>query len=259
MGGAGSPVFVGRGGADFHFGTDIFQARRKQDQCRATEIANWLPQVSRSNLLAINFDRPIESWEQDAVGHGEFVKTVLSRVLGDCEPALGITADFGEGKSSVLHLVRVSIKQGGKAIAVPFRTWLPGNEKTFVESLFATATAEIRKKYFLPSWRSTFKNYGRVVLGVAPKSWGFLSGFLSEDSQSTQIQELTELFCHLPIRIVFLLDEIDRMHEEELRVLLKILRGAPELTKRTRTGRLRVLKLLKHFNWRGVEHRMTGT
>ncbi len=217
-------------GLAFHSCTDIVQARRKQEQCSATEIANWVPQVSRSNLLAINFDKPIESWEQDAVGRGEFVKTVLTRVLGDCEPALGITADFGEGKSSVLHLVRVSIERGGKAIAVPFRTWLPGNEKTFVESLFATATAAIRKRYFLPSWRSTFKNYGRVVLGVVPKSWGFLSGFLSADSQSTQIEELTELFCHLPIRIVFLLDEIDRMHEEELRVLLKILRGAPELT-----------------------------
>lgn len=217
-------------GLALHSCTDIVQKRRKREQCSTTEIANWVPQALRSSPLAINFDKPIESWEQDAIGRGEFVKTILTRVLLDCEPALGITAEFGEGKSSVLHLVRVSIEQGGKAIAVPFRTWLPGNEKTFVESLFATAMTAIRKRYFLPSWRSTFKNYGRVVLGVVPKSWGFLSGFLSADSQSTQIRELTELFRHLPIRIVFLLDEIDRMHEEELTVLLKILRGAPELT-----------------------------
>jgi KAP family P-loop domain len=129
-----------------------------------------------------------------------------------------------------LHLIRISIERGGKAIAVPFRTWLPGNEKTFVESLFSTATGAIRKKYFLPSWRSIIENYGRAVLGVVPKSWGVLTGFLSIDSQSTQIGELTELFGRLPVRVVFLLDEIDRMHEEELTVLLKILRGAPELT-----------------------------
>jgi hypothetical protein len=217
-------------GLAFHSCTAIVQARRKRELISTSEIANWVPRNPGSNLSEISFDRPIEKWERDAIGRSEFVKTILKHVLDDSEPALGITADFGEGKSSTLHLVRVSIEQGGKAIAVPFRTWLPGNETTFVESLFATAMDAIRKRYFLPPWRSTFKNYGRVVLGVLPKSWGFLSDFWSAGSQSTQIDEMTKLFCLLPIRVVFLLDEIDRMHEEELRVLLKILRGAPELT-----------------------------
>ena len=217
-------------GLAFHACTKIVQMRCKREQYSTTEIASWIPRISGSNLSEISFDKPIEKWEQDAIGRGEFVETILTHVLADSEPALGITADFGEGKSSTLHLVRVCIQQGGKAIAVPFRTWLPGNETTFVESLFATAMSAIRERYFLPPWRSTFKNYGRVVLGVLPKSWGFLNDFFSADSQPTQIKEMTDLFCLLPIRVVFLLDEIDRMHEEELRVLLKILRGAPELT-----------------------------
>jgi len=129
-----------------------------------------------------------------------------------------------------LHLIQASIERGGKAIAVPFRTWLPGSEDTFLESLFGTATAAIRARYFLPSWTSVFKKYGRIVLGVVPKSWEFLAHLLPSDTQSGQIGELTDLFSRLPIRVVFLLDEIDRMHEEELAVLLKILRGAPELS-----------------------------
>jgi hypothetical protein len=217
-------------GLAFQACTAIVQMRCKREQYSTAEIASWVPRISGSSLSEICFDKPIEKWEQDAIGRGEFVETILNHVLADSEPALGITADFGEGKSSTLHLVHVSIERGCKAIAVPFRTWLPGNETTFVESLFATAMGAIRERYFLPPWRSTFKNYGRVVLGVLPKSWGFLSDFLSADSQSTQIKEMTDLFCLLPIRVVFLLDEIDRMHEEELRVLLKILRGAPELT-----------------------------
>jgi hypothetical protein len=217
-------------GLAFQACTEIVQKRCKREQYSATEIASWIPHIARGNLSQIGFDKPIEKWEQDAIGRGEFVETILTHVLADSEPSLGITADFGEGKSSILHLVRVSLEGGGKAIAVPFRTWLPGNETTFVSSLFATAMSAIREKYFLPPWRSTFKNYGRVVLGALPKSWGFLSDFLAADSQSTQIKEMTDLFCLLPIRIVFLLDEVDRMHEEELRVLLKILRGAPELT-----------------------------
>ena len=63
-----------------------------------------------------------------------------------------------------------------------------------------------------------------------PKSWTLIREVLPSDSQASQIDELTHLFSRLPMRVVFLLDEIDRMHEEELSVLLKILRGAPELS-----------------------------
>jgi hypothetical protein len=209
---------------------DFRERRRKPETYSPGQIAEWVPRQARCSLSGIGFDRPIQNWEQDAVGRQNFVETVLTRVLVKGEPAIGITADFGEGKSSLLHLISASINQGSRAIAVPFRTWLPGSEGTFLDSLFGTATAAIRTKYFLPSWRSTFSRYGRAVLGVMPKSWSSIGDVLTPHSQSSQIKELTDLFSRLPVRVVFLLDEIDRMHEEELTVLLKILRGAPELS-----------------------------
>jgi hypothetical protein len=209
--------------------TDIMDPEQKRRSYTPEQIAEWIPRVAKSSVSEIGFDNPIQTWKDDAIGRQDFVETVLTRVLVDGEPAIGISADFGEGKSSVLHLIQSSIERGGNAIAVPFRTWLPGSEDTFLESLFGTATAAIRERYFLPSWRSVFKKYGRVVLGAAPKSWEFLAPLLPSDTQSGQIEELTKLFSRLPVRVVFLLDEIDRMHEEELSVLLKILRGAPEL------------------------------
>jgi KAP family P-loop domain len=209
--------------------TDARDPERKRTVYTPGQIAEWIPRVAKRSISDIGFDKPIQTWKDDAIGRQDFVETVLTRVLVDGEPAIGISADFGEGKSSVLHLMQSSIECGGKAIAVPFRTWLPGSEDTFLESLFGTATAAIRGKYFLPSWRSVFKRYARIVLGVAPKSWEFLARLLPSETQSGQMAELTELFSRLPVRVIFLLDEIDRMHEEELAVLLKILRGAPEL------------------------------
>ena len=217
-------------GAVFQILTEVAEGRRKPQQCTAKEIAEWVPRSSRSSVSAIAFDKPIEGWGQDAVGRQDFVETVLARVLIDCEPAIGITADFGEGKSSVLHLIRDSIERGGKVIAVPFRTWLPGSEEAFVDSLFGSATAAVRAKFFLPAWQSTLRRYSRVVLGVVPRSWSFLTNLLPPDSQFSQIEELAKLVSKLPVRVVFLLDEIDRMHGEELTVLLKVLRGAPELS-----------------------------
>lgn len=217
-------------GIAFETLTDARDPERGRWAYSPKQIGEWIPHAAKSGISEIGFDKPIQAWKDDAVGRQEFVETVLTRVLVDGEPAIGISADFGEGKSSVLHPIQASIEHGGKAIAVPFRTWLPGSEDTFIESLFDAATAAIRGQYFLPSWRSVLKRYGRIVLGVVPKSWEFLTPLLPSDTQTSQIEELTELFSRLPVRVVFLLDEIDRMHEAELAVLLKILRGAPELT-----------------------------
>jgi len=216
--------------AIFQVLTEVVQAHRPVQPFTRQQIAAWIPRSPKSSVTSITFDKPIESWAQDAIGRQNFVETVLSRVLIHGEPAIGITADFGEGKSSVLHLIRDSINRGERAIAVPFRTWLPGSEEAFVDSLFGTATVAVRSKFFLPGWQSTFKKYRRAVLGLVPNSWTFLTDLLPPDSQAGRIDELTRLVSKLPVRVIFLLDEIDRMHAEELTILLKVLRGAPELT-----------------------------
>jgi hypothetical protein len=214
----------------FELATAFLEWHRKRRTYSADEVASWIPIGARRTISEIGFDAPIQTWDEDAVGRRPFVETILIRALVNCEPAIGITADFGEGKSSVLELIRNSIDRGGRAIAVPFRTWLPGSEATLLDSLFSTAAAAIRKKYFLPTWRSTLRRYRRAVLGAIPKSWEFVRDLLPPESQSQEIEELTEFFSRLPQRVVLLLDEVDRMHGEELAVLLKILRGAPELS-----------------------------
>jgi hypothetical protein len=216
-------------GLAFEAFTDVVHSGIKRQSCSTRDLESWVPNGTRKSISEIDFDKPIESWDQDAVGRQDFVKVVLGHVMANSEPAVGVTADFGEGKSSVLHLLHRSLEDGRKSIVVPFRTWFPGDGKNLLESLFDTATVEIRKKYFLPSWRSTLRRYGRGVLGAAPKSWEFLGEFPPSGSQSSEIDELAQLFSKLPLRVVFLLDEIDRMHSEEFAVLLKVLRGAPEL------------------------------
>jgi KAP family P-loop domain len=53
-----------------------------------------------------------------------------------------------------------------------------------------------------------------------------LRELLPAQSQREEILELREALNRVPLRILVLLDEIDRMQREELQVLLKVLRGA---------------------------------
>ena len=102
--------------------------------------------------LRLGFEKPIEIWERTMRGRQDFVEIVLTRILGERCTCNWYIGRFWRRQVLVLHLIQSSIETEGKAIAVPFRTWLPGSEDTFLESLFGTATAAIRRQYFLPSW-----------------------------------------------------------------------------------------------------------
>lgn len=51
---------------------------------------------------------------------------------------------------------------------------------------------------------------------------------VEKPSQDQQIGELQRNLSRLPIRVVVLLDDVDRMRRKELDVLFKLLRGVPE-------------------------------
>jgi hypothetical protein len=194
------PVLIA--GVAFQALTEVVHRLPKQKSCTPDEIAALVRRPKGSSAPKIDFDKPVVSWEEDAVGRQGFVEEILTRVLLDNEPALGITAEFGEGKSPVLNLIRISIERGDRAIVVPFRTWLPGSERTLLDSLFSTATATVEKKFFLPPWRSTSAKYGRVVFGAVPSSWSFVRDLLPPESQLHQIEQLASVFARLPVRIV---------------------------------------------------------
>jgi predicted KAP-like P-loop ATPase len=125
-----------------------------------------------------------------------------------------------------LNLLKKSLE--GQAIVVSFNAWLPGSEATFATDLFINIATECKKHFYVPQLRKQALAYARTLT----RSVSFLAGLkelLPAQSQWDEVQELRQSFSRLPLRIIVLLDEIDRMQREELLVLLKILRGASSI------------------------------
>jgi len=80
--------------------TDALDSMRRKQEYSPRQIAEWIPRGARSSISDIGFDKPIETWKDDAVGRQDFVEAVLTRLLVDGAPASGLSPDFGEGKSS---------------------------------------------------------------------------------------------------------------------------------------------------------------
>jgi len=171
-------------------------------------------------------DDPIATWDEDLVGRAAVVELLAEHTFSTRTPIIALHGSLGDGKSSVLNLLRKAVE--GKAIVVSFSAWLPGSEATFATDLFRDIANECRKYVHVPQLRKRLLTYARTVSG----SVAFLKGLrevLPVGSQREEVEELRQVFSRVPLPILVLLDEIDRMQKEELVVLLKILRGASSI------------------------------
>lgn len=175
-------------------------------------------------------DDPIDRWDQDIIGRAAVVESLAEYALKHRTPVIALHGDFGDGKTSVLHLLGNAVQ--GKAIVVSFSAWLPGTETTLAADLFADIATECRNYVHVPQLRKYAAAYARI-LGGSVSYLGGLREILPPQSQREEIDELREALARVPLPILVLLDDVDRMHREEILVLLKILRGAasmPNLT-----------------------------
>lgn len=174
------------------------------------------------HLAELETDSPIEHATQDLLGRSALVDSMASTILVSEAPVIALEGEYGDGKSSVLNLLRERLE--GHAIVVFFKTWLPASERTLVRDLFSDISTECRRVYYVPQLRARLLSYAKTISGSISSLRG-LSDLLPAASQRQEIAELAETLRRIPRRIVVLLDEIDRLQVEELRVLLKVIRG----------------------------------
>src|SRR6202451_2641365 len=178
--------------------------------------------LNMESWKALPSDDPIRDWNEDIIGRTAVVELLAEHVFLLGTPVIALHGALGDGKSSVLNLLRNAMES--KAIVVSFNAWLPGGETTFAIDLFRDIATECRKWIYVPQLRKRALVYARTISGSIPYFAG-LKEMLPAESQRDEIEELRRALTRIPRPIVVLLDEMDRMQKEELLVVLKILRG----------------------------------
>jgi hypothetical protein len=171
-------------------------------------------------------DDPIYQWNQDIIGRASVVEVLAEHIFVQRSSVVALHGGLGDGKSSVLNLLRQSLE--GHAIIVSFSAWLPGSEETLAIDLFRDISTECKRILYIPQLKKQAIAYARTLSGSVSYLAG-LKKILPARSQMQEIDEIRTTLAQVPLPIVVLLDEVDRMQRGELLVLLKILRGASSI------------------------------
>jgi hypothetical protein len=171
-------------------------------------------------------DDAILTPDQDILGRGAVVRSLVRAVVNDRTPVLALTGTYGDGKTSVLNLLEGELKKRTDLVCVRFSTWLPMDGKTLVFTLFTSILSELEKTLSVLKIDRDLAAVARLLFAIWPKT--HLVELVEKPSQEQQIKELCRSLAKLPVRVVVFLDDMDRMGKDELNVVLKLLRGVRE-------------------------------
>lgn len=158
------------------------------------------------------------------------VKKLLATKIDKQSFAVGITGEWGVGKSKFLDLLKERIKDNAEV--VEFNPWMCRTPEQVTQDFFSSLRHQLSQKYSTLS--KSIKEYAKLVgsLPITPHSiFSFDMALpLGKDSLFEKKQDLSEKFSNLPRPVVVFIDDMDRLEKEEVFEVLRLIRNTADLS-----------------------------
>ena len=157
-------------------------------------------------------------------------RRLLSTKIGDQSYAIGITGEWGVGKTTFLELLKNEIAE--RAEKVEFNPWMCRSPEQVTNDFFASLRHQLSPKYSTLS--KSLKEYAKSInnLTLTPHSaFGIeLSLPMREESLYEKKKNLSDKFSRLPRPVVVVIDDVDRLEREEVFEVLRLIRNTADLS-----------------------------
>lgn len=170
-------------------------------------------------------DEPITKPEQDRFSRAKFItelKTEIYKKGYERAFVIGLYGKWGEGKTSILNLLKNQIVEDNKAIVYEFDPWYFENPEAIITNFYQGLEDLISERYALPSEiRKILKGYPKVLIkGIVDISMDFGS----EDRPDKIKKKLESYLSNLEKPILVLIDDIDRLQPTEILTVLRLVK-----------------------------------
>ena len=210
-------------------------------------------------------DRAITNAAEDRLDRGPFVENLVRALVQDIRDnedkligrkstgfVVGLTGIWGLGKSSVLKLLSLHLSSMSNVIVITFNPWLFRGRDELISAYFnllraavtnsdAKNAAELKRS--LESYWSAIDYGGKAISayadahgggGIVGGTWGLGSRALrakifGRKSADEERENLEKLIRASNCAVVILIDELDRVEDEEVRAVAQLVKAVGEI------------------------------
>lgn len=177
------------------------------------------------------YDIPISGLQED-----DFDRKVLAKVIADKinqtrsnqnSFALGIAAEWGSGKTSFLNLIKNDLSDKHQVV-IDFNPWLNYGSQSISKDFFQLLSNHL--KPYHSNISSDFDRYAQILLNMNHTRLNALlnplkSMFVKKRSIQEEFDFINGIIEKLEVQIVVFIDDMDRLYQEEITEVLKLIRN----------------------------------
>ena len=169
-------------------------------------------------------DDPIDHDADDLLGRVPFVEGLHRQILR--YPAanpfvFGLSAKWGEGKTSVLYLLRNRLEQDEETIVVYFNPWYWPNDKAILDGFYSALETAVARRFLIRGLHEILNRY-RKLLTIGLRPWGLGFDMRIEAAPDELRAQLEAWIARIGRRVIVLIDDLDRLGESELLTTLRL-------------------------------------
>lgn len=196
--------------------------------------------------VLLSGDRPLDDPAADLFGHAPFARAIARSLLRDCPPeglVIGIYGTWGSGKSTALNFLERylgELADEDPPIVLRFNPWwFSGRDDlvrrffvSFESAVFKSRAARRTLKKKLGAFASALGTMGSEVPLPGAKAVSAALGLAAAAVQGADVVELkAELVQELrraPLRVVIIMDDIDRLAADEIRLMFRLIKAVAD-------------------------------
>ena len=172
-------------------------------------------------------DEPIQFTKQDLLGREKFIEDLYKEItnLPFSDPfVFGLYGSWGEGKTSVINLLRNKFRESKDFIIVNFDPWHFKDEGAILTAFYSHVEQALSQRFVFHGLRKTFIKYQKLV-SVGLSHVGFKIDLLhTEESLEELRQRIESYIAQTKKKIIIFIDDIDRLQPLEILLIFKLVR-----------------------------------
>lgn len=188
-------------------------------------------QNKEPELKGFSVDNTEIKLEDNQIKYAEtLVKKLKNTDLSKESFAVGITGEWGSGKSTFLNTMKKEIEEEKFAEIVEFNPWLCNSPEQVTQDFFATLIDKLSPKHSTLS--RDINKYAKLLNKIAKASLSFFGIDLdltpSDDSLNKLKDKISNKLAKLPKKVVILIDDTDRLEGNEIFEILRLIRNTAD-------------------------------